>query len=137
MSGGGFNPFTSAVVLEMMESGFVDKQVRLLREEYAKTCEVLCESIDEFMASAMRPGEKLRYEKPEGGFFCFVTLPERFDCEKLLDVAKEHGVSYFAGRHSSPDKKGFANSLRFCFAFVDADVIREGVRRVAEAMKAY
>lgn len=137
-SGGGLNPLTSGAVLEMMRNGSFQTQIDKTLTKYRETAKVLCTSIDELMRPALRPGENLSYEMPMGGFFCFVSLPERFDTEKLLEKAKnEFGVSYFAGRHFSAEKNMFKNSLRVCFAFLEADVIKEGVQRLANAIAAY
>lgn len=136
-SGGGFNPMTSAVILELLEKGFLDEQVQCLRQEYQASCQALCKAIDEHLRPALRPGEELQYENPEGGFFCFITLPDRFDTDKLLEVSKKSGVSFFAGKHFSPGQCSFKSSLRLCFAWCEIDEIVEGVRRLGKAIKEY
>lgn len=136
-SGGGFNPFMGAVVAEMIENGFVEKQVERVRKHYKSTCTALCDAIDKYVCTAVREDEEVTYLKPTGGFFCFLTLPERYDTQQLLEVAQKCGVSYFVGRHSSPDKSLFKNCVRLCFAFAESDVIVEGVKRLGKAMKEY
>jgi len=137
-SGGGFNPMTSTAILEMLRNGFVEKHIDVLRAKYKSTCSALCDAINEFVQPALREDEELIYNRPKGGFFCFVTLPDRFDTEELLQSAKsEFGVAYFAGRHFSPNKDSFQNCLRLCFAFLEPEQIRNGVRRLSNAIKAY
>lgn len=136
-SGGGFNPMASAVVSQLMESDFLYKHTDFLRKNYKKTCDVLCSALEEHVVPALKDGEKLIYEKPTGGFFCFVSLPERFDTEKLLDISVKKGVTYFCGKFFSPDEKSFKNCLRLCFAFLEAEEITKGVERLAEAVRSY
>lgn len=136
-SGGGFNPFMGGVITEMLANGFVDTQVSKLRAHYKSTCTALCDSIDKYVSTAVRADEVITYRQPTGGFFCFVDLPKRFDTEKLLEIAKECGVSYFAGCNSSPDKSLFKNCIRLCFGFLNEPEIVEGVKRLGTAIKGY
>lgn len=136
-SGGGFNPFASAIILPLVENGEVERQAEVLTREYGACCERMCEALEEYVGGALGEGEGLRYERPEGGFFVFVELPRRFDAERLLEIGKEKGVSFFAGRHFSVGKDRFRNCLRLCFAFCDEEVVVEGVRRLGEAVRAY
>lgn len=136
-SGGGFNPMTAAVVLELLDKGFLDDQIQVLRAEYQTSCEALCTAIEEHLRPVLRSGEELKYEKPEGGFFCFITLPDRFDVDKLLGMSKKNGVSFFAGKHFSPGKAAFNNSLRLCFAWCEINDLVEGVRRLGKTVQEY
>lgn len=136
-SGGGFNPFTGAIFSELFESGFMDKHVRHIRKHYSETSQVLCAAIDDYLCTAVEENEHVHYHRPTGGFFCFVTLPERYDTQQLLEIAQSRGVSYFVGRNSSPDKTLFKSSIRLCYAWLEKDMITEGVRRLGEAVKEY
>jgi DNA-binding transcriptional MocR family regulator len=79
--------------------------------------------------------EEVRYTRPEGGMFLWVTLPERMDAEALLETAVEEGVAYVAGRPFFVDGSG-ANTMRLTFAKEDIPVIIEGVTRLARAIRA-
>lgn len=137
-SGGGFNPFMGTVVDEMIRSGFVQQQVSKLCAYYKENSDIMCQAIDDYIVPAVADDEKVTYFKPTGGFFCFITLPQRFDTTKLLQTsAKDSGVSYFAGCNSSPDKNSFHNCIRLCFAFLERDQIVEGVKRVGNAIQMY
>lgn len=136
-SGGGFNPFTGAIFSELLQSGFLNKQVARLREHYGAMSKVLCTAIDHYLCPAVEKHECVQYHRPTGGFFCFVTFPERYDTQQLLEFAQSCGVSYFVGRNSSPDKASFKSSIRLCFAFVGKDAIEEGVKRLRTAVVRY
>lgn len=136
-SGGGFNPFMGEAVTELLDNGFVLEHVQTVRDTYKNNCEILCDAVDKYVKPMVAEDESIEFNRPSGGFFCFLTLPQRFDTDKLLPVAKDNGVIYFAGRHSSPDKKLFTNCIRLCFAFQEADAIVEGVKRLGEAIRVY
>lgn len=136
-SGGGFNPFTSEIVADLLDNGFVEEHSAKLRTHYGQTCSVMCEAIEKYVGAALKDGEKLTFEKPEGGFFLFIRLPDRFDCDTLLSRAKDNGVSFFAGKHFTDDGNGLRNCIRLCFAFCEQDEILEGVKRLATTIKNY
>lgn len=136
-SGGGFNPFASAVVLPLLEDGFVEGKAHELRQHYRQNCTAMCDALDTYVAPVLKAGEQLKFERPEGGFFVFVTLPQRFDVDRLLQVAKKMGVSYFQGKHFSPAKSTFKNCFRLCFAFCEKSEVVEGIKRLANAMREY
>jgi DNA-binding transcriptional MocR family regulator len=77
--------------------------------------------------------EGMSWNEPEGGYFLWLDLSDDVDTTKLLEEAKQEGVTFVAG----PDFmiEGGANSLRLSFAPVPADQIPEGVERIARALE--
>lgn len=139
-SGGGLNPFTSAIVAEAFRSGDAPRHVVAVREAYTASSVVLCAALDAALPTAVGP-TGYRYLSPTGGFFIFVRLAPGVDTEVLLrDYAPRAGVVFFAGRHFASGAAGgptYGNALRLCFAFLDDSALREGVGRLAAALKAY
>ncbi|GAB0488845.1 hypothetical protein MMPV_000056 [Pyropia vietnamensis] len=139
-SGGGLNPFPSAVVAEMFRSGDAQRHVVTVRETYTASASTLCDALDAELPPVVGAAG-YRYLRPTGGFFVFVRLAPGVDTEVLLkEYAPQTGVVFFAGRHfasGAPGGQAFTNALRVCFAFLDEAPLREGVRRLAAALKAY
>ena len=136
LSGGGLNPFTSAIVVELLRSGFQQQHVSRLRLHYAACCHAMCQTLDECLPPEI--AADTHYVHPEGGFFLWLRLPSWVDTEQLLELAvAEHGVSFFAGARftSVPDSQ--RHTLRLCFAWLDRDRIVAGVRRLGAAIQAY
>ena len=77
-------------------------------------------------SSASSPGAR-RWNRPEGGYFLWLDLPEEVDAAELLARASEAGVTFVPGA----DFGGPASSARLAFSFVSPDEIDEGVRRLA------
>lgn len=139
-SGGGLNPFPSAVVAEMFRSGDAQRHVVAVREAYTASASTLCDALDTELPPVVGAAG-YQYLRPTGGFFIFVRLAPGVDTEVLLkEYAPRTGVVFFAGRHfasGAPGGQAFTNALRVCFAFLDEAPLREGVRRLAAALKAY
>ncbi len=80
-----------------------------------------------------RPGRPARL--PRGGFFLWATLPPQIDADALLPRALANAVTYVAGGAFFVDGSG-GNTLRLCFSQPTHDRIREGVARLAGAIRA-
>jgi len=89
------------------------------------------------MLSAMRehfpPG--VRWTKPEGGMFVWVTLPDHLDAGELLVTCLEDDVAFVPGSPFFPGG-GNRNTLRMNFSAAPPDRIREGVHRMAKVLRA-
>lgn len=123
------NSLAQEIAAEFMRRGWLAPQVARIRDTYRVRRDAMCAAIAEFF-----PAEAAYYT-PEGGLFLFVTLPEGLDATAMLPEAMAHNVAYVPGQPFYVDGRG-ANTLRLSFASVSPDVIREGVRRVGEVIKA-
>ncbi|MFG2379183.1 PLP-dependent aminotransferase family protein [Streptomyces sp. NPDC048504] len=78
--------------------------------------------------------EESSWERPEGGMFLWARLPESYDTTELLprvvrqDVAYVPGAPFYAGE---PER----STMRLCFVTQTPEEIREGLRRLGEALR--
>ena len=79
--------------------------------------------------------EGVRWTRPEGGLFLFLTMPEGFDAVRFYDTALDAGVAYVAGEFFHPDRSG-KNTMRLNFSFMSPERIAEGVRLLAKLLHA-
>lgn len=127
-SGGGLNPFTSGVVHSLLTLGLADRVLDDLKPVYAERSRALCESLRDTIPEA-------RFLEPRGGYFVWVQLPG-VSANVLLPIAREEGVSFHAGpRFVQGDQ--FTDTLRLSFAYYDSALLREGVQRLARALRRY
>ena len=70
---------------------------------------------------------RVRWSRPEGGYFLWLDLPDELDASELLTRASEAGVTFVPGA----DFGGPPSSARLAFSFVSPAEIDEGVRRLA------
>jgi DNA-binding transcriptional MocR family regulator len=129
-SGGGLNPFTSALVRVVLEEGRQDEYLAHLHATYRSRIEALDAALHAELEG------RAAYVKPEGGYFFWLRLPEGYDGTALQPYAAQHGVGFRPGvRFSSRD--GLRNYLRLSFAFYEDAELAEGVRRLARALDDY
>ena len=123
-SGGGLNPFTSALVGSALERGLVGQHLEALRREYGARARALSAAL----RVRLPPGST--FAEPAGGFFVWLTLPPGGDSRKLLSRGIAKGVSFVPGTRFS-SREGLGDSLRLSFSYYDAELLIEGVRRLA------
>jgi 2-aminoadipate transaminase len=74
------------------------------------------------------------WTEPEGGLFIWATLPEYIDTSDLLAKALRKDVAFVPGQAAYVDESRGRNSMRLNFSGVNDEEIREGVRRIGEAI---
>ena len=80
-------------------------------------------------------GPRASFTAPQGGFFHWVDLGPSADAQKLLPLAREHGVNFVPGQRFSSRGEQKAR-LRLSFSYYDPPQIEEGVTRLAAALGA-
>jgi 2-aminoadipate transaminase len=120
--------FDQRVVYEACRRGVLDRQLPLLRRHYQDKRDV--------MQTALRAalGGMLTWPTPKGGFFLWATLPAGLDADAMLARAVDHGVIYVAGEAFFVNGEG-QNTLRLSFSAPTPERIREGVTRLAAAIR--
>lgn len=115
------------LVARFLEDGHLDAHLARLREEYRSRKTAMQQALQDEL------GDLATWTDPDGGFFCWVRLPERIDTQALFEVALAEGVAYIPGPAFSPSGQ-FRNALRLCFASTGPDRTRDGVRRLRRAI---
>jgi DNA-binding transcriptional MocR family regulator len=123
-SGGGLNPFTSAIVREVVESGALEKHIRGLTSRYADQAKTMDEALRRHLPQAT-------YAIPDGGYFVWLRFPESVNTSELRKRAPSFNVDFRPGALFSSNS-GMKNFMRVCFVFYGSDQIEEGVQRLGE-----
>ncbi len=116
------------VILACLKRGLIETQKERIRPYYRAKRDAMLEALEAEMPDGVR------WTRPGGGLFVWLTLPEGMDAEVLLESAVAEGVAYVAGGPFHVDGGG-ANTMRLTFAKEDAPTIVEGVRRLSRAVK--
>jgi 2-aminoadipate transaminase len=126
-SGGGLNPFTSAMLCEVLTNGGLEANIAKLVSVYRAKLQVMDEGLRRHL-----PGSS--YAVPEGGYFFWVKLPDHKDASALQEKAAGFRVNFRPGvRFSS--QGGLNDYLRLCFVFYEPGEIEEGLRRLGECLR--
>lgn len=128
-SGGGLNPFTSALVRTALEESWQEEYLVDLRRTYAHRIDVMDAALQDEL------GDMIDYTRPDGGFFFWIALPPGTDSQRLLAAAEAYRVGFQPGTRFS-SRGGLRDRLRLSFAFYDEGAIREGVARFARLLRA-
>jgi 2-aminoadipate transaminase len=115
--------FAQMVAYETAREGFLDRHVHTIRAVYRERRDAMLGALSLFF-----PPE-VRWTRPKGGLFLWVTLPHGMDASVLLAQALRQKVAFVPGKSFFP-KGGGANTLRLNFSYCTPAVIEEGVRRL-------
>ena len=120
--------FDQRMVYEAAHRGVLDRQLPLLRKHYAEKRDVMVAAL------RLELGDTLVWTDPRGGFFLWVALPKTIDSDRMIDRAVRHRVVYVAGSAFFVNES-VSNMMRLSFSAPAHDQIREGVRRLAAAIR--
>jgi 2-aminoadipate transaminase len=77
--------------------------------------------------------EEATWSRPQGGLFCWATLPDYIDTTDLLARALRENVAFVPGAAAYVDSGG-SSSMRLNFSGSSEEEIVEGVRRIGEVV---
>jgi 2-aminoadipate transaminase len=120
--------FDQRIVHECGRRGILERQLPILRKHYGTKRDVMVE------AFRRESDIRLTWPEPRGGFFLWATLPDGIDADRLLERSVRHGVVYVAGSAFFVNQRG-GSQIRLSFSAPTHDQIREGVRRLADAIR--
>jgi DNA-binding transcriptional MocR family regulator len=125
-SGGGMNPFTSAMIRDVIESGGLEKHIGRLRHIYQDQASAMAEALRLHLPEAV-------YNIPQGGYFFWLRLPNQINTRELRKQASVFKVDFRPGALFS-SRNGLENYMRLCFVHYEKDEIKEGVWRLKQSL---
>jgi 2-aminoadipate transaminase len=120
------SPMTQLFVAAYFAQGDWRDYLETLKSLYLRRRDVMLEALEQHF------GGRARWTKPEGGLFVWATLDGDVDTTDLL--ARSEGVAFVPGRAAYTDGRSGSSSMRLNFAGVADGDIREGIRRIGEAL---
>ena len=122
------NFLTQMIVHHYLTGYDVEKHLQMIRKMYKIQRDCMVAMIDKYFPS------DVKYTKPEGGMFLWVTLPEGMSSLELFEAAIHENVAFVPGEAfycEDPQK----NTLRLNFSNSDEKKIEEGIKRLGNAIK--
>lgn len=107
--------------------GKIDDNIRSNVSIYKQKRDTMLRSLEEHFP----PGAF--WNKPEGGFFVFVSLPEYINTDEMLSEAIKEKVAYVSGSSFFADGSG-KNTMRLSFCYPSIENIEEGIRRLGKVI---
>jgi 2-aminoadipate transaminase len=122
--------FTQHVAYEVVRDGFLDEHVKFIRKLYRERRDVMLQALTKFF-----PPE-VRWTRPQGGLFLWVTLPQTLDSHKILETAVTQRVAFVPGNSFYANPVGpVDHHMRLNFSNATPEQVQEGVRRLALAVE--
>ena len=125
-SGGGMNPFASALVRHLIEAGDLEEHISAERSEFSTRLAVMEQSLKQHLPTA-------EYSRPEGGFFFWVRIPG-VDTLEMRSKVKQYAVDYRPGKLFS-SRDGLNEYLRISFAVHGPEQIGQGIERLGKCLE--
>jgi len=122
------NTFTQYIANEFMRQGSLDLHIMKINEMYKPKRDKMITAIENHFP------EGYTCNKPHGGMFAWVTLPEGIDTETMFLDAIKHKVAYVHGKAFHVDGGG-ERSMRLNFSYSINDQIEEGIIRLAKVIE--
>ncbi|MBR0373010.1 MAG: PLP-dependent aminotransferase family protein [Mogibacterium sp.] len=122
------NILVQAMLLDYLKNNDQPAHVQKITELYKTQAHAMMDAMDEFFPDGVT------FTHPQGGMFIWVTLPEGVSSIKLIDRALARkvmfvpGDPFYLGEHDT-------NKMRMNFTNADIPTIREGIKRLGEAIR--
>ena len=117
------NTFTQFIANEFIKSGSLDLHIMKICEMYKPKRDIMMNAMEKYFPDGYI------CNKPAGGMFAWVTLPEEIDTEIMfLDALKEK-VAYVHGKAFCVDGGG-GRSMRLNFSYSTNEQLEEGMKRL-------
>jgi 2-aminoadipate transaminase len=117
------------VAREFLEAGLLPAQI-------ARLCGIYTERREAMLAALERhvdPSWGVRWTRPEGGLFLWLTLPEWMDAGELFELALRENVAFVIGSAFHCDGSG-RNTLRLNFTYPGPEQLDVAVARLARCI---
>ena len=119
--------FVQRVLARYLEKGLLEINLPKTIALYKERRNLMLECFERFMP------KDVKWTKPEGGLFLFVTLPEKINASSLLTKAIENNVAFVEGSSFFCNNQGH-NTMRINFSFSSREEIENGVERLAKVI---
>ena len=120
--------FNQRVVSEVLKGGFIERHVPTIRALYKSQRDAMLAAFSHEMPAGVT------WNKPGGGMFLWVRLPEGMNAVTLLPKAVQKNMAFVPGAAFCPDNAD-PRCLRLSFVTASAEQIKFGVAALADAIR--
>lgn len=120
---------TQLIAYEAARDGFLDQYIERIKTMYNEHRLAMLQALDEHFP------ESVKWTRPQGGMFLWVTLPEGVNAAELLPKAVARKVAFVPGAPFHPNGGG-ENTMRLNFSNSSPELIRKGIAQLGQVLKA-
>ncbi len=122
------NNFGQYCIFEAIYHDILFPHIKEIITIYKEKRDLMIEALKEFFP------KEVNWNKPQGGLFLWLVLPEFINSLTMLPRAIENNVAYVTGEPFFPNGGGH-NTMRLNYSFASNDQIRTGIERLSEVIK--
>ncbi|MCO5103474.1 MAG: PLP-dependent aminotransferase family protein [Burkholderiaceae bacterium] len=122
--------FNQRMVVEVMQGGFLQQHVPTIRTLYRLQRDAMLAALEREM-----DGLDVQWNRPVGGMFLWLRLPEGMDASALLALAVERNVAFVPGAAFYAGQAD-PRTLRLSFVTASSAQIDTGIAALADAVRA-
>jgi len=122
--------FDQMLAYEVAKGGFLDQHIRTLRQVYHRRRDVMLAALERAFPD---PALGVRWTRPQGGLFLWVTLPPGTDTSEVLIDAVKEKVAFVPGESFHPGGGG-KNTMRLNFSNATEEQIETGIAGLGRAI---
>lgn len=111
----------------------LDAHFQSARDFYSQKLDFFLQAMDDNFPEEMG----VKWTKPEGGLFLWITVPEEWNTLDLFYLAIEEKVAFVPGEVCYPKGLRRYNTMRINFSFPTREEIIEGVKRLRRTIERY
>jgi 2-aminoadipate transaminase len=124
------NYLTQRIIYQHLQDNDLDQHISLIRATYKRQRDLMVQMLEKYC-----PAE-VKFTRPEGGMFLWVTLPDGVSALELFEEALQEKVAFVPGDAFYTDGSG-ANTMRLNFSNSDEARIEKGIKLLGKAIERF
>lgn len=122
------NIFGQYLICDYLQNNDLDKHIEKIKKLYGEQAATMVKAMEENFSS------DVKFTRPKGGMFSWVTMPKGTNVIDLFNKAIAKNVAFVPGNPFYVNVSE-VNTLRLNYTNADNATIKEGIKRLADAMK--
>ncbi len=125
------NQFFQMLCYKFMTECDLDAHIAMIREVYGRKCKLMLDCLEAELPAAVR------FTRPEGGLFIWVTLPDGVDASAFLKACMTEKLMIVPGATFNCDVTEGSMSFRLNYSTPSDEQIKEGVARLGRVAREF
>jgi 2-aminoadipate transaminase len=116
------------LAFELARSGVIKQHLPTIIQTYRERRDAMLAALDRYFP------EGVRWTRPQGGMFLWVTLPVGINTDEILRAALDQKVAFVPGASFHPAGGG-SHTMRLNFSNARPELISEGIARLSKVLQ--
>ena len=125
------NQFFQMLCYKFMTECDLDAHIAMIRQVYGRKCRLMLECLEKELPAAVK------FTRPEGGLFIWVTLPDGVDATAFLKACMAQKLMIVPGATFNCDVTEGSMSFRLNYSTPSDEQIKEGVARLGRVAREF